>query len=157
MKQKESAFKSFLFCWALACLATPALALQTSAPPARVAVRDGWVRWLPANLPAAGYATIRNGGDKPVHLTGADSPEYGMAMLHRSMHMQGKDTMQMVGSITIPAHGSVALAPGGYHLMLTNPRHPIKPGDSVHVTLHFAEGGTIRATWPVRPADATGP
>lgn len=128
-------------------------ATQTS----MIKVEHGWVRWLPANLPAAGYAVIRNDGDKPVKLTGAESPDYGMAMLHRSMQKNGKDSMEMVGALTIPAHGEVKLAPGGYHLMLMDAKHTIKPGDTVHVTLHFAGGETVEVAWPVRPANATGP
>jgi copper(I)-binding protein len=119
-----------------------------------ITVEHGWVRWLPANLPAAGYAVIRNDGAKPAKLIGADSADYGMAMLHRSMQKNGKDSMEMVDALTIPAHGEVKLAPGGYHLMLMNAKHPIKPGDAVHVTLHFADGETVQATWPVRPANA---
>ncbi|HXS72912.1 MAG TPA: copper chaperone PCu(A)C [Rhodanobacteraceae bacterium] len=121
-----------------------------------VHVGNGWVRWLPANLPAAGYAIIRNQGDKPVRLIGADSADYAMAMLHRSMHNNGKDTMEMVDALGIPAHGVVQLAPGGYHLMLMDARHPIKPGDTVHVSLHFDNGETLQAAWPVRPANASG-
>lgn len=125
-----------------------------AAPATSVQVSDGWVRWLPANLPAAGYAVIRNNADKPVKLTSADSSDYGMAMLHRSMQKNGKDTMQMVDALGIPAHGTIKLAPGGYHLMLMNPKHPIKPGDTVHIALHFANGETLRAIWPVKPANA---
>ncbi len=35
---------------------------------ASLEVRQGWVRWLPGGLPAAGYLTIVNHGDKPVAL-----------------------------------------------------------------------------------------
>ena len=130
-------------------------ALAATAP-STIKVEHGWVRWLPANLPAAGYAVIRNDSNQPVKLIAADSSDYGMAMLHRSVQQNGKDTMQMVSALSIPAHGEVKLAPGGYHLMLMNPKHPIKPGDTVHVTLHFAGGETIQDAWPVRPANSSG-
>ena len=135
---------------AVAALAVCAAAAAASS----LKAEHGWVRWLPANLPAAGYVVIRNDGDKPVKLTGAESADYGMAMLHRSMQKNGSDSMEMVDAIGIPAHGSVALAPGGYHLMLTDAKHAIKPGDTVHVSLHFDDGETLQVTWPVRPANA---
>ena len=140
---------------ALKLAAVAALAVCTAvAAASSLKAEHGWVRWLPANLPAAGYVVIRNDGDKPVKLTGAESADYGMAMLHRSMQKNGSDSMEMVDAIGIPAHGSVALAPGGYHLMLTDAKHAIKPGDMVHVSLHFDDGETLQATWPVRPANA---
>ncbi|MBS0431033.1 MAG: copper chaperone PCu(A)C [Proteobacteria bacterium] len=126
-----------------------------SAPVATVRVEHAWIRWLPANLPAAGYATIRNDGDQSLALDGADSPDYGMAMLHRSVRKDGNDRMEMVDAIAIPAHASVQLAPGGYHLMLTEPKRPIKPGDTVHVRLHFSDGTALDAAWVVRPANAS--
>ena len=144
---------------AAACAIGAALAPQpasASTAATAITVEHGWVRWLPAGLPAAGYVVIRNGGGKPLELTGADSADYGMAMLHRSMRKDGKDTMQRVDAIAVPAHGSVALSPGGYHLMLMNPKHAIAPGDSVHLSLHFSDGETLQATWPVRPANASG-
>lgn len=138
---------------AFVALATCAIA-AARAP--LVKAEHGWVRWLPANLPAAGYVTLRNEAGKPVNLTGADSPDYGMTMLHRSTQKNGSDSMAMVDAIGIPAHGTVALAPGGYHLMLMNPKHPIKPGMSVRVLLHFEDGEALQVTLPVRPANSSG-
>ena len=139
----------------LAALAVLAICATVAAAPASsLKAEHGWVRWLPANLPAAGYVVVRNNGDKPVKLTGAESADYGMAMLHRSMQKNGSDSMEMVDAIAIPAHGSVALAPGGYHLMLMDAKHPIKPGDTVRVSLHFNDGETLQVALPVRPANS---
>jgi copper(I)-binding protein len=119
-----------------------------------VAVTRAWVRWLPGDLPAGGYATIENHGAYDVRLTGADSPDYAMVMLHRSVSENGMEHMQAADAVDVPAHASAALAPGGYHLMLMRPRHAVAPGDTVHVRLHFADGSTIDAAFAVRPATA---
>ena len=117
---------------------------------------QAWVRWLPGDLPAAGYATIRNAGGAPMRLIGADSPDYAMAMLHRSVNRNGVERMVGVDGMAVPAHGSAALAPGGYHFMLMRPRHSIAPGDTVHLRLRFADGSSLESGFVVRPAGAQG-
>lgn len=133
---------------AAALLAVPAFA-------AGIAVQKPWVRWLPAGLPAAGYATLVNTGDMPVTLVGVSSPDYGAVMIHRSLDRGGMERMVMVNSIPVPPHGSAALAPGGYHLMLMQPRHAIRPGQQITLTFTFADGSTIAVQVPVRPANAS--
>ena len=46
--------------------------------------------------------------------------------------------------LAIPAHGSVTLGPGGYHLMFFGPKVPFKVGDRIPTSLHFEHAGTIR-------------
>ena len=125
--------------------------------PANVRVERAWIRWLPANLPAAGYATIVNDGGGAQRLTSVSSADYGSVMLHRSRLAQGDSTMEMVDHLDVPAHGSVKLAPGGYHLMQMHAKHPVKPGDKVPIDLHFADGSTLQVDFSVRPANASGP
>lgn len=140
-----------------AMLALSATAFAAAPAPPNVQVEHAWIRWLPAKLPAAGYAVIRNVGDEPLRLTGASSPDYGMVMLHHSRLAHGDSTMEMVDHLDIPAHGSVELAPGGYHLMLSQPTHAIKPGDHVKIVFEFAGGAELQTDFSVRPANASGP
>ena len=139
-------------------LASVLLAIASSAPAAgnSAVVTHAWVRWLPGDLPAGGYAVIANRGDDAMRLIGADSPDYGMVMLHRSLHHDGVERMQTVDAVVVPAHGTALLAPGGYHLMLMHPLHAIMPGDSVRVRLYFAGGAALSVEFPVRPATAQG-
>jgi len=138
-----------------ACLLAASIAAMSATP--SVHVEQAWIRWLPANLPAAGYATIVNDSDGVQRLTGVSSPAYGSVMLHRSRLAQGDSTMEMVDHLDIPAHGSVKLAPGGYHLMLSHAKQPVKPGDKVPMRLHFADGSLLQVDFSVRPANASGP
>jgi copper(I)-binding protein len=140
---------------AMLAFGATAFAAAPASVPAQV--QHAWIRWLPAGLPAAGYAVIRNLGDGTLRLTGAGSPDYGMVMLHHSRLARGDSTMERVDHLDIPAHGSVKLAPGGYHLMLSHARRPVKPGDTVQVTLEFAGGATLQADFSVLPANASGP
>lgn len=120
----------------------------------RVRATDGWVRVLPGSLPAGGYVTLHNDGDRPAVLQGASSPAYGSVMLHESSTATGMGRMRMVERLEIPAHGQVALAPGGFHFMLMEPAKPVQPGESVALTLRFADGSSLPAIFTARPANA---
>lgn len=125
-----------------------------AAPAARdgIAVRDPWVRWLPAGLPAAGYLTLVNATGSDRFLTGVSSADYGSVMLHQSYSLpDGSEGMRAVARLRIPAHGQAVLAPGGYHLMLMRPLHPIAPGGRASIELRLDDGTTLRVLMPVEP------
>ncbi len=113
-------------------------------------ISDPWVRFIMTSRPAAGYFTLSNATDRPRMLVGAASPACGMLMLHQTTHEGGVDKMVMVKSIDVPAHSSVSFTPGGYHLMCMSPSQQMIPGHLVAVTLRFANGGEITASFPVR-------
>lgn len=113
--------------------------------------QNAWVRWLPNDLPAAGYVTIKNDGDQNVDLVDVSSDDYGMAMLHQTVSNGSTQQMVMVHKATIPAHGTLAIAPGGYHLMLEHAKHKVTPGDTVHIKLKFSDGATLDTPFAVKP------
>ncbi|MGE8508811.1 MAG: copper chaperone PCu(A)C [Paraburkholderia terricola] len=115
-----------------------------------ISVKDAWVRWLPNNLPAAGYATLVNASDKPVDLVDISSSDYGDAMLHQTVSNGSSQKMVMVDKLTVPAHGQVAIAPGGYHVMLEDAKRKIAPGDTVRLKLKFSDGETLDAPFAVK-------
>ena len=123
-------------------------------PAAAIRVSHPWIRVLPGNLPAAGYARLENRGDESIALVGARSGTYRRIMLHESLTSGGMSEMKRVSHLTIPAHGRAALSPGGYHLMLMDAVHPVKPGDQVSITLVFAGGSTETVTFLAMPANA---
>jgi periplasmic copper chaperone A len=135
-------------CGALA-ISQPARAAE-----AGLALADPWFRLVMPSLPAAGYFTLSNADGAARTLIGAASPACGMLMLHRSVDQGGRESMAMVDRVPVPAHGKLGFAPGGYHLMCTSPTAAMRPGHSVPVTLHFADGSSLTASFPVR--DATG-
>ncbi|HEV7997317.1 MAG TPA: copper chaperone PCu(A)C [Stellaceae bacterium] len=111
-----------------------------------------WFRLVLPSLPAAGYFTLSNSGAAAQSLVGASSPGCGMLMLHRSINSGGQERMAMVQNVAVPAHGKVSFAPGGYHMMCMSPTAALRPGRSVLVTLRFADGGSLTASFPVRNA-----
>ncbi len=69
----------------------------SGAQAATLDVHDCWIRSMLAKLPSSGYFVISNSGDKPATLTGAATPAFGMAMLHKSTSNGSTSTMSMVG------------------------------------------------------------
>ncbi len=114
-------------------------------------VGHGWVRWLPNERPAAAYMVLKNRGAQSIEFISASSSDYAHVSLHQSVVQDGKSKMMMVKRLPIPAHGEVSLKPGGYHLMLEQPKHEVAPGDMVGIELHFSDGTTLRTQLPVRP------
>jgi copper(I)-binding protein len=122
-----------------------------------VTATAGWLRVLPGNLPAGGYVTFENASDKAVSIVGAESSDYAEAMIHRSSTEGGMGRMEMMHAVPLPAGGKLAFAPGGYHVMLMDAKHPVKPGDKVVVTFALSDGQKLPVTLLARPANASGP
>jgi copper(I)-binding protein len=140
----------------LACAILFAAAGNTAAElPASISASDAWIRWLPAGLPAAGYATVRNGGDRRATLVAASTSDYGTTMFHASRNQRGVEQMVPIDTIAIEPHSQVSFVPEGLHIMLTEPRRPIQPGDHVLLTLRFADGELLQVQFEVRRTDGS--
>jgi len=134
------------------------LALQAPATFAASAVQADacWIRTMPATVPSSGYFTLKNDGDKPVTLTGIDTPAFGMAMMHETQTAGSTAKMVHVEAVDVPAHGTLTFRPKGYHVMLEQPRQPVAPGAKVPLRLHFADGATVPVTCDAKAPSYTG-
>ena len=130
---------------ALVSLGGCSAAAQPSSATAALTVSDAWVRVTGSTAePVAGYLTIVNHGGTDDALVGASSPEAASVALHQSsLDSSGMMGMQPVARLDCPIGGTVALAPGGYHLMISGLTHPLKVGDLLELDLVFEHGGTI--------------
>lgn len=139
----------------LVAVATLALALAAVPAHARagtVGAESAWTRATVPGQPAGGaFLTLRNRGAAD-RLVGARSAAAERVELH-SMSMDG-DVMRMrqIDAIDLPAGASVALAPGGLHLMLMGLKQPLKAGASVPLTLRFEKAGEVAVTLKVEAA-----
>lgn len=107
-------------------------------------ITDAFAREPVILASGAAYLTIRNTGTAADTLLMAKSPEAGGAMFHGQ-------SMSHLDQLPIPAGGTVALAPGGTHLMLTDfSRMPVV-GDSLTLILEFARAGRLQFKVPIRP------
>ena len=132
------------------------LAPIAGAAPSPVAIEDAWVRAAPPGASAmAAYATLRNSGDAAVDVRPCPSEGFASVELHETVQEGGMARMRPLPSLTVPAGGTAALAPGGAHLMLMAPVSQPQPGESVTLCLSV-DGVEIRQVFEVRRA-APGP
>lgn len=100
---------------------------------------------------SAAYMRITNAAGKPDTLVGVRVTQAGKAELHTHINDNGIMRMREVeGGIPVPANGSVALQPGGYHVMLMRLKEPIKKGTTLPMTLIFKNAGEVTVTAGVR-------
>ncbi|KQZ30328.1 copper chaperone PCu(A)C [Duganella sp. Root1480D1] len=135
------------------------IALAASAA-AQVSVREPWIR---ATVPAAQAtgAFMELVSKQDARLVEVRSPAAGIIEIHQ-MAMQG-DRMMMsaVDGIDLPAGKTVALASGGYHIMMMDLKRQMKAGETVPMTLVIQGKGkkqeTVEVQVPVKPLSYTAP
>lgn len=116
-----------------------------------VTAKDAWIREAPPGAQAlAGYMQLHNSSEQSREVVSAVSPAFESVMLHKTVFEGEMSKMIHQRSITIPAKGSVSFEPNGYHLMMMKPKHSIRAGDKVTVTLSFRNGETLDVSHEVR-------
>jgi copper(I)-binding protein len=130
-----------------ACSAGASTAPSAATP----VISDAWVRPpIGADRPAAGYLTITNPGVTADALVGVTSPIAMSCEIHEtSMDSSGMAGMHPIDRLEIPAGGTVALEPGGYHLMLMDSQ-AMTVGTTVELRLEFEGAGTVVVQAEVR-------
>ena len=135
---------------ALAALLAAVTAQAAVAGP--ITVRGAWSRPEAAGLPTAvAYMTLANRSGAADRLVGASTPRAARVSLHRSQMSGGMMSMQPVpDGLALAPGATVALAPGGYHLMLNGLRGGLKAGEAYPLTLRFAHAGPLTVQVQVR-------
>ena len=119
---------------ALWTLAAAGLVVLSPAVLAQTVAKDGFVRsTVPQQKSTGVFLTLTSA--KGARLVGGSSPVAGMVEVHQMKMIGTTMTMGAIPFLELPAGQPVELKPGSYHLMLTDLKKQIKPGDTVTVTL----------------------
>lgn len=119
-----------------------------------IEIKDAYVPIAPpAAMSHAAYMTLENTGETTRSLIGVSADGYGMTHLHESKETDGVAVMSMLHQLDIAPGQSVSLMPGSFHVMLMRPEGPIAVGDTVPLTLRFANGSEITVTATVKERD----
>jgi copper(I)-binding protein len=117
-----------------------------SGEPATVQASDAICRPTPVGRQMTGcYLTLTTAtGDRLVSVT---SPDANLVQIHESRIESGMMMMnEMREGLVLPAGETVALEPGGNHLMLMGVQEPLVAGDTVALTLTFETSPPLEVT-----------
>ena len=135
------------------------LALLAAPASAQVIVTDAWVRGtVPGQKGTGAFMQLTSAAD--VMLVGVASPAARIAEIHEMAQDGNMMRMRAVDKLALPAGKAVTLSPGGYHVMLMDLAQPLREGQSIPVTLTFADKDGRKTTQeiqaPVRALTAPG-
>jgi len=153
MLKKLTAWPLAIGC-ALIFASAPGLAAAPAASPVTGAAGSAQLRvsapWIRATVPQAKAtgAFMELQAVRDARLVGVESPVAGLAEVHSMAMDKHVMRMQAVDSLALPAGKPVALASGGYHVMLMQLKRQLKEGDTVPLTLIVEYDG------PAKPGKA---
>lgn len=95
------------------------------------------------------YFTVLNTASGPDTLVAIETSVGARATLHNMVEEGGLMRMRPTGPMPIAPHDSLRLAPGGYHVMLSDLTSQPQVGDTIQVVLTFSRAGRIGFAVPV--------
>ena len=124
-----------------------------------IAVANGWARATPPGAAVgAAYVAIHNGGTAADRLLRVDSSAAGTAIVHETVEAGGVAEMRPAeAGLAVAGGETVAMRPGGLHIMLMDLRAPLRAGETLPLTLVFEGAGAVSLAVPVEPIGSPGP
>ena len=122
-------------------------------------ITQAWSRATPGGAKiGGGYLTIENKGSVADRLIGGSGDVAGKVEVHEMAMNDGVMKMRPLDKgLAIEPGKTVKLAPGGYHLMMTDLKSPLKQGDKLPITLEFEKAGKVQVSFEVEGVGAQGP
>lgn len=93
---------------------------------------------LPGRMMSAAYLSLSNNSRQAIRINRVSSPNFVTVALHESSIEDGVAKMRPVEELVIAPGSTIALQPGGLHLMLMQPK-----GDADRVSLNFYQDTTL--------------
>ena len=123
----------------------PGIKATTASVAAPVTVKGAWTRaTVPGQMATGAFMQLT--ASEPLKLVSVSTPAAGIAEVHETK-MDG-NVMRMrpvVGGLDLPKGQTLALKPGGYHLMLMDLKGPLPIGSQIPVTFQFENSKGARS------------
>jgi copper(I)-binding protein len=117
----------------------------------KILVNDPYVRAVPPVVKtSAAFMQFQNSDEAEQFLVSASTPAAAAVELHMHTMDDGVMRMRQIAHIHLPPKQTVALQPGGLHIMLFDLTAPLNLGERVPITLTFEDGSTKQISAEVR-------
>ncbi|HSS07645.1 MAG TPA: copper chaperone PCu(A)C [Rhodanobacteraceae bacterium] len=121
----------------------------------KLSVFDAWIRAAPPDSRTlAGYATLKNTGDAPISVLTVQTNAFRQSSIHQTVVERDISRMRELPRVDLAPGAVVEMKPGGAHLMLLDPRHPIVVGDKIGMVFLLADGTRVETNFDVVAPDA---
>ncbi|WP_020174720.1 copper chaperone PCu(A)C [Methyloferula stellata] len=142
---------------AILALPAPADAQATSA--GSITIAQPWARATPPGAKiGGGYFTLINNGDQTDRLVSLSTGISDRAEVHEMSMKDGIMSMrELADGLAVPAHGSVELKPGSFHVMFVGLKQPLKQGEHFPATLTFEKAGPVTVEFAIKSIGAMKP
>lgn len=117
-----------------------------------IVVEGAWARTSPMSAETgAAYFTITSPVDDELVSASVDPSVAGMVEIHETTENDaGEMEMSPITALPLPAGEAVALAPGGYHIMMMKLAAPLELGSTISIELTMKSGATVTVDAEVR-------
>jgi len=117
----------------------------------KINITDLWISEAPPTVSVlVAYVTLINNSEIPISLVSISCPLFSSIEIHRSIIKNGIASMESHATLEILSKSTIKLSPGDYHLMLFNPKMPLKIGDAPVFMFGFSDGTQIRVKANIR-------
>ena len=137
-------------------LARYVISLRESAGESRPSLRveHAWVREpVPGSGMAAAYAMLENPAAEDMQIVSVTADVAATVEVHETVRSGDVMKMSPLKVVPVAARSSVALEPGGLHLMLIGVTRPLEAGDDVTLTFITSRGEKVQTTATVNKAE----
>jgi copper(I)-binding protein len=135
----------------VAACAAPAFAAAQASP---LIVQNAWMRKVPGADTAAVYLVLSNTGAQPVTVVEVRSSAATHVMIHETSVTGGQSQMRMHEQLVLAPGQSLALQPGGLHVMVSGFKKSPLIGQTVPFVLVLSNGATVPVAAVVRSLGA---
>lgn len=106
----------------------------------------------PGQPNGAAYLAITNTGAESDRLVALETPAAAAAEIHMMSEEGGVMTMRKLDAVEIAPGAPAVFQPGGLHIMLIDLAGPLKPGETVPLTLTFEKAGAVTVDLAIEKA-----